>query len=80
MRARVYVCTRACESAQARSPKWNSMTELEREKGNNCGKGEGNEMEVWRRKRREAGGVEREANAAQGMRGTRGPRRCLLNY
>lgn len=50
--ARVYVRARACESAQARSPKWNSMTELEREKGNSCGKGEGNEMAVWRRRRK----------------------------
>lgn len=46
--ARVYVSAR--ESTQARSPKWNSMTELEREKGNSDRKGEGNEMEVrwWR--------------------------------
>lgn len=42
----MYERTDACESAQARSPKWNSMTELEREKGNSCGKGEGNEMVV----------------------------------
>lgn len=48
VRARVYVSAR--ESTQARSPKWNSMTELEREKGNSDRKGEGNEMEVrwWR--------------------------------
>lgn len=36
---------RARESAQARSPKWNSMTELEREKGNSDEKGAGNEMQ-----------------------------------
>lgn len=62
------------------------MTELEREKGNSCGKGEGNEMEVrrWWRKRRRKGdgedGVRGERGAGNGREGGGGPRRCLLNY
>lgn len=45
-RARVCECVRAYmyAGASAFSPKWNSMTELEREKGNSDGEGEGNEM------------------------------------
>lgn len=59
--------TRACacasvriarESTQARSPKWNSMTELEREKGNSDRKGEGNEMECGGGGRAGGGGDE----------------------
>lgn len=66
VRAQVYVRAGACESTQARSPKWNSMTELEREKGNSCGKGEGGErdggaevVEEGRRRKRERGWSER---------------------
>lgn len=45
-RACVCECVRAYmyAGASAFSPKWNSMTELEREKGNSDGEGEGNEM------------------------------------
>jgi len=69
------------------------MTELEREKGNSCGKGEGNEMAVWRRRRKrgerdqQREGVRDREDGAWGKRGTGnrgegrgGPRRCLLNY
>lgn len=64
-RARVYVRAGACESAQARSPKWNSMTELEREKGNSCGKGEGGER---------GGGAEGGGGGRRGERDEEGER------